>query len=353
MDASSRATSFRADGTADSARIRWDEATIAEHDKERGSRRKILEPKTPYRPPSEMSSGASVCSTHSDDMQPDAATEGKLQAALNNSGAWESGSEAGSHGYRDAVDEWDTMPDRSPREPGGGPGGPLSTGSTGAGAGAPQAPELFRSGSWSSVGSRGSGRRRSRDSSVGDGAGSHAGGGGGGGYASDASQSSAGSRSSRRSVSSLSTGGRRRKAGVDLHARFADEAAPVVPGLVGGAANAAAERGPGVAALEQTVEPPPVAGASSGSGAGAALSPPASPPAVKAELRSKRATHYKCEGLLLRQALARAKAAMTDEDEEDTDGDDEGEGRAAAAHKRVHTKDRSSSPDSQGSDMEE
>jgi hypothetical protein len=31
--------------------IVWDEPTIAEHDKERGTRTKINEPNTPYRPP--------------------------------------------------------------------------------------------------------------------------------------------------------------------------------------------------------------------------------------------------------------------------------------------------------------
>lgn len=39
----------RAKLCGDSAHIRWDEATIAEHDKERGTRMKIDEPPTPYR----------------------------------------------------------------------------------------------------------------------------------------------------------------------------------------------------------------------------------------------------------------------------------------------------------------
>lgn len=34
---------------AGSSHIKWDEATIAEHDKDRGTRMKIDEPKTPYR----------------------------------------------------------------------------------------------------------------------------------------------------------------------------------------------------------------------------------------------------------------------------------------------------------------
>lgn len=39
------------------AGVKWDEVTIAEHDKERGTRTRILEPKTPFRPdkPSEWS----------------------------------------------------------------------------------------------------------------------------------------------------------------------------------------------------------------------------------------------------------------------------------------------------------
>lgn len=347
MDASSRATSFRADGTADSARIRWDEATIAEHDKERGSRRKILEPKTPYRPPSAISSASSVCSTHSDDMQPDAATEGRLQAALNSSGAWESGSEAGSHGYRDAVDEWDSVTERSPREPSGTTGVASGGGTAGTDAGeaptVPHAPDLFRSGSWSSVGSRGSGRRRSRDSS--SGAGADGGGAGGGGYTSD---SSTGSRSSRRSVSSLSTGGRRRRAGVDLHARFADETAPAAPSITG--APAVPPMGVGAAAHSLRAEQPPTASTGKGSGAGASPSSPASPPPGKAELRNKRASHYKGEGLLLRQALAKAKAAMEADEEEEEDTDVEGDGGAAL--KRGHGRERGGSKDSPGSDME-
>jgi hypothetical protein len=74
--------------------ITWDEPTIAEHEKERGTRRKINEPKTPYRPPSDFNSGSSVGSAHSDDMRPDAATEGRLAAGLSTPHVmWESGDE--------------------------------------------------------------------------------------------------------------------------------------------------------------------------------------------------------------------------------------------------------------------
>ncbi len=47
--------------------IKWDEVTIAEHDKERGTRKKILEPKTPYRPPRDVNSAGSVGSVTNDD----------------------------------------------------------------------------------------------------------------------------------------------------------------------------------------------------------------------------------------------------------------------------------------------
>lgn len=83
--------------TARPSQLTWDEPTIAEHEKERGTRRKINEPKTPYRPPSDFNSGSSVGSTHSDDMRPDAATEGRLAARLSADPhvMWESGDDMG------------------------------------------------------------------------------------------------------------------------------------------------------------------------------------------------------------------------------------------------------------------
>ncbi len=83
--------------------IQWDEPTIAEHDKERGSRKKIAEPKTPYRPPRGLSSAGSVGSVASDDSMAATPPEGllalddpRVHAAL--AGHWDSGSESESHG---------------------------------------------------------------------------------------------------------------------------------------------------------------------------------------------------------------------------------------------------------------
>jgi hypothetical protein len=79
--------------------IQWDEPTIAEHDKERGTRKKILEPKTPYRPPRDLGSSAnSVGSVASDAEDADALrlNDPRIAAAL--AGHWDSGSESESHG---------------------------------------------------------------------------------------------------------------------------------------------------------------------------------------------------------------------------------------------------------------
>jgi hypothetical protein len=79
--------------------IAWDEGVIAEHDKDRGTRRKILEPKTPYR-----AGGGSVCSVASDE---DAGAAGgalpaeSLAAALQT--AFDAGSEAGSGAFARAL----------------------------------------------------------------------------------------------------------------------------------------------------------------------------------------------------------------------------------------------------------
>ena len=69
--------------------ISWNEGVIAEHDKERGTRRKILEPKTPYRAPSsalpssrEYGSAASVCSAVSDEDGMNQVPPEQLAAAL-------------------------------------------------------------------------------------------------------------------------------------------------------------------------------------------------------------------------------------------------------------------------------
>lgn len=77
--------------------IKWDEVTIAEHDRERGTRKKILEPKTPYRPPRDLGSAGSVASAASDDSMNTGEggtrlDDARLQAAL--SGAWDSGSDS-------------------------------------------------------------------------------------------------------------------------------------------------------------------------------------------------------------------------------------------------------------------
>ena len=75
-----------------SSRITWDEGVIAEHDKDRGTRRKILEPKTPFRAPG--LGGGSVCSAASDDDAGMGALPADgLAAALR---AWDAGSETGS-----------------------------------------------------------------------------------------------------------------------------------------------------------------------------------------------------------------------------------------------------------------
>lgn len=81
--------------------IQWDEPTIAEHDKERGTRKRISEPKTPYRR-DELSSAGSVSSVTSDDSSAYAPPDGlkmndpRITAALE--GHWDSGSESESHG---------------------------------------------------------------------------------------------------------------------------------------------------------------------------------------------------------------------------------------------------------------
>ncbi len=62
----------------------FDEAVIAEHDKDRGTRRKISEPKTPYRAP--MSAG-SVGSAASDDSMAGPVSADRLAAALG--GGWD------------------------------------------------------------------------------------------------------------------------------------------------------------------------------------------------------------------------------------------------------------------------
>jgi hypothetical protein len=78
--------------------IQWDEQTIREHDQLRGTRKKIQEPKTPYRPPRDLSSAGSVGSVASDDSMNAGGgglrlNDARLQAAL--SGAWDSGDESG------------------------------------------------------------------------------------------------------------------------------------------------------------------------------------------------------------------------------------------------------------------
>jgi hypothetical protein len=79
------------------ARIRWDEPTLAAHDLERGTRKKIAEPKTPFRPPHDFNCGSSIGSAASDDaeraVRPD---DPRLAAALG--GRWDTESESGSHG---------------------------------------------------------------------------------------------------------------------------------------------------------------------------------------------------------------------------------------------------------------
>lgn len=82
--------------------VQWDEPTIAEHDKERGTRKKIAEPKTPFRPASNrdfISSAGSVGSVASDDSMNTGNNEHvlklddpRLVAALANN--WDSGSES-------------------------------------------------------------------------------------------------------------------------------------------------------------------------------------------------------------------------------------------------------------------
>ena len=95
--------------------ISWNEGVIAEHDKERGTRRKILEPKTPYRAPSaaapaaaagggggggggppsrEYGSAASVCSVVSEEDGMNQVPPDQLAAALQS--AWDAASETGS-----------------------------------------------------------------------------------------------------------------------------------------------------------------------------------------------------------------------------------------------------------------
>jgi len=78
------------------SRVTWNEGVIAEHDKERGTRRKIMEPKTPYRPAGrELGSGASVCSvTSEDDTAINEIPAEHLAAALQS--ALDAGSETGS-----------------------------------------------------------------------------------------------------------------------------------------------------------------------------------------------------------------------------------------------------------------
>ncbi len=102
--------------------IQWDEPTIAEHDKERGTRKKILEPKTPFRPSALASSGAgagsgdegsgrclssagSVGSAASDDSMaaaphPDALQMDDPRLAVALAAHWDSGSESESRGER-------------------------------------------------------------------------------------------------------------------------------------------------------------------------------------------------------------------------------------------------------------
>ncbi|CAD7928435.1 unnamed protein product [Amoebophrya sp. A120] len=60
-------------------RVKWDEHTIAEHDKDRGTRMKIDEPKTPYHaPPQGRSSSSSSMTTSHAPLQTD-----QLAAKLN------------------------------------------------------------------------------------------------------------------------------------------------------------------------------------------------------------------------------------------------------------------------------
>jgi len=76
--------------------VTWNEGVIAEHDKERGTRRKILEPKTPFRPSTHLAgSAASVCSVASeDDTTMNEVPPDQLAAALQS--ALDGGSESGS-----------------------------------------------------------------------------------------------------------------------------------------------------------------------------------------------------------------------------------------------------------------
>lgn len=74
--------------------VTWNEGVIAEHDKERGTRRKILEPKTPFRPSTHLAgSAASVCSVASEDDMNEVPPD-QLAAALQS--ALDGGSESGS-----------------------------------------------------------------------------------------------------------------------------------------------------------------------------------------------------------------------------------------------------------------
>jgi len=84
--------------------VQWDEPTIAEHDKERGTRKKIAEPKTPFRPTNRdfLSSAGSVGSVASDDSMNTGEhmlklNDPRLAAAFAINNSWDSGSETESH----------------------------------------------------------------------------------------------------------------------------------------------------------------------------------------------------------------------------------------------------------------
>jgi hypothetical protein len=98
--------------------VQWDEPTIAEHDKSRGTRQKIMEPKTPYRP--SRGGGGSL--------PPDGDGDGQAALALGTAacgddgvasshpmlrsamfGGWDSGSGGAADGEAGEVDEWDVM----------------------------------------------------------------------------------------------------------------------------------------------------------------------------------------------------------------------------------------------------
>lgn len=80
--------------------VKWDEATIAEHDKERGTRTRILEPKTPFR---HLRPGEDDDGLHASSTPPDAhvGAHSTSHAVLHE--PWDGDGDAMPH------DEWDAM----------------------------------------------------------------------------------------------------------------------------------------------------------------------------------------------------------------------------------------------------